>query len=208
MTPGAAWRRRLPALAAAFLFAAGNLAFFVVYRSGAQSRREALEARRTALGRSVAEAEAEANRLSAQRDRLSGVSDAIDEFYGRRIGTQRETLAGVVDDLHAAMRKAGVATNQISYATVGDKSLPLVAMRISFPIRTDYARFKKLLREFETGRRWIAVRSVTIARDTEQPGAVQVQFELATYFAERAEEPPPAKPAAEARAAITGGRSG
>jgi Tfp pilus assembly protein PilO len=204
----AAWRRRLPILVAAFLFAAANLAFFVVYRSGAQSRREALDARRTSLGRSVAEAEADANRLTAQKDRLSGVSDAIEEFYGRRIGTQRETLAGVVDDLHAALKRAGVATNQISYSTISDKSLPLVAMRISFPVRCDYARFKRLLREFETGRRWIAVRSVTIGRDTEQPGAVQVQFDLATYFAERAQEPQPPKPAAEARAAVPAGRSG
>jgi hypothetical protein len=49
---------------------------------------------------------------------------------------------------------------------------------------------------------------VTIGRDTEQPGAVQVQFDLATYFAERAQEPQPPKPAAEARAAVPAGRSG
>jgi Tfp pilus assembly protein PilN len=43
------WRRRLPLLAAAALFAAGNLAFFLYYRSGWQMRRESLEARREDL---------------------------------------------------------------------------------------------------------------------------------------------------------------
>jgi Tfp pilus assembly protein PilO len=204
----AAWRRRLPALVAAFLFAAANVAFFVVYRSGAQSRRDGLEARRTALTKSVSEAEAEANRLTAQKERLSGVSDAMEEFYGHRIGTQRETLAGLVDDIHAALRRAGVSTKSIAYSTDSDKSLPLVAMRISFMVRCDYGRFKKLLHEFEAGKRWIAIRGVTIARDNEQPGSVQVQFELATYFADRAVEPAPPKPAAEARAALPAGRAG
>src|SRR5262249_50869935 len=67
----AAWRRRLPALVGAFLFAAANLVFYVVYGSGAHSRRDALEARRTALARTVGEAEAEAARLTAQKERLS-----------------------------------------------------------------------------------------------------------------------------------------
>ena len=201
----AAWRRRLPALAAAFLFAAANLAFFVVYGSGAHTRRDALEARRMALAHTVAEAEAEAGRLTAQKERLSGVSEAMEEFYGHRIGSQRETLAGVVDDLHAALKQAGVATNQISYSTATDKSLPLVAMRIAFPVRCDYPRFKKLLHEFEASRRWMAVRGVTISRDTEQPGAVQVQFDMVTYFADRGEETP--RPAAGA-ATVPAGRTG
>jgi len=201
-----AWRRRLPLLAAAFVFAAANLAFFVVYGSGAHTRRDALEARRMALAHSVAEAEAEAARLTAQKERLSGVSEAMEEFYGHRIGSQRETLAAVVDDLHGALNQAGVATNTISYSMTTDKSLPLVTMRIAFPVRCDYPRFKKLLREFETSRRWMAVRGVTISRDTEQPGSVQVQFDMVTYFAERGEEPP--RPAAEARAAVPAGRTG
>jgi hypothetical protein len=92
---------------------------------------------------------------------------------------------------------------------IGDKSLPLVTMRITFPVRCDYSRFKKLLHEFESSRRWIAIRSVTISRDTESAGTVQVQFELSTYFAERGLEPPrPPKPAAEARATVPGGRAG
>ena len=134
----AAWRRRLPALAAAFLFAAANLAFFVVYGSGAHTRRDALEARRTALAHTVAEAEAEAARLTAQKERLSGVSEAMEEFYGHRIGSQRETLAAVVDDLHArAQRRRASRTNQISYSTATDKSLPLVAdaHRVRRPLR-------------------------------------------------------------------------
>jgi hypothetical protein len=44
-----------------------------------------------------------------------------------------------------------VATNSISYSDVSDKELPLVVMRISFSVRCDYSRFKKLLHEFEDG---------------------------------------------------------
>jgi Tfp pilus assembly protein PilO len=209
MTGRSSWQRQLPALAGALVFAAANLVFFVVYGSGADSRRAALESRRESLAKTVADAEKEANRLTAQKERLSGVSEAMEEFYGRRIGTQRETLAGVVEDLHAAMHRAGVATNSISYSSLSEKELPLVAMRVSFSVRCDYSRFKKLLREFESGRRWLAVRGVSINRDTEQPGSVQVQFDIVTYFAERGQEAPPApKPAAEARAAVRTGRAG
>jgi Type II secretion system (T2SS), protein M subtype b len=202
------WQRRLPALAGAFVFAAANLVFFVVYGSGADSRRAALEARRESLAKIVSDAEKEAGRLTGQKERLSGVSDAIAEFYGHRIGTQRETLAAVVDDLHAAMARAGVSTNAINYSTISDEKLPLVVMRISFSVRCDYQRFKKLLHEFEAGKRWIAVRNVGIGRDAEQPGSVNVQLDLVTYFAERGDEPRPPKPAAEARAAVGTGRSG
>ena len=203
-----AWQRRLPALAAALVFAAANLVFFVVYGSSADSRRSALEARRTSLAKSVADAETEAARLTGQKERLSGVSEAMEEFYGRRIGTQRETLAAIVDDLHAARRRAGVSTNAINYSTIPDQKLPLVVMRISFSVRCDYKRFKELLHEFETSKRWIAVRNVGISRDNEQPGSVNVQLDLVTYFADRGEEPHAPKPAAEARAALRSGRSG
>jgi hypothetical protein len=62
--------------------------------------------RRDELKRSVEAREAEATRLSGQRERLSGVSEAMEEFYGRRIGTQEETLASLVADLHAALTVA------------------------------------------------------------------------------------------------------
>jgi hypothetical protein len=78
--------------------------------------------------------------------------------------------------------------------------LPLTQMRIQFPVRCDYGRFKRLLRAFETDKRWIAVRSIAVNRDAEQPGSVQVQLELATYFADREALPErPAKAAAPAR---------
>ena len=51
----------------------------------------------------------------------------------------------------------------------------------------------------------MAVRGVTISRDTEQPGAVQVQFDMVTYFADRGEETP--RPAAGA-ATVPAGRTG
>ncbi len=179
------WKRRLPLLAAAALFAAGNVAVFFSYRASSQTRRDALEARRVELQRSVQEREAEATRLAVQAERLSGVTDAIEIFYGQRIGTQRDLLASVVSELHAILKTAGVSAAQISYGTSPDKSLPLTQMQISFAVKSDYARFKRLLRAFETSRRWLAVRTVSIARDPDQPGSVQVQVDLVTYFDER-----------------------
>ncbi|MFY9550849.1 MAG: hypothetical protein WAU32_06835 [Thermoanaerobaculia bacterium] len=186
-------RRRLPLLAAAALFAGGNLALFLTYRSSTHTRREALEARRDDLKRSVAAREGEAAHLSTQKERLGGVSAAMGEFYGRRIGTQRATLAAVVADVHEKLREAGVTTTQISYATSRMQKLPLEQMKIVLPVKCDYARFKRLLRAFESSRRWIAVRTVSIQRDGEQPGAVIVQLELVTYFAE-GEDGGPAAP--------------
>lgn len=196
------WQRRLPLAAAAALFAAGNLALFFSYRASSQTRREALEARRVELQQSVEKREAEAARISAQEERLSGVSDAIEEFYGRRIGTQRALLASVVAELHAILEQAGVAAAQISYSTgtTPDKALPLTQMQISFSVRCDYPRFKRLLKAFEGSRRWLAVRTVSIQRDQELPGSVQVQMDLVTYFDER--EGPPGKPDAASAAAL------
>jgi Tfp pilus assembly protein PilO len=180
----AVWRRRLPLLLVAFLFAGGNLALFLTYRSSTHSRRVALENRRDELKRSVGEREEEAERLSTQKERLGGVSAAMEEFYGRRIGTQRATLAALVAEVHETLREAGVTTTQISYSTMPMEKLPLDQMKIMIPIKCDYARFKRLLRAFETGPRWIAVRTVSIQRDAEQPGSVNVQLELATYFSQ------------------------
>ncbi len=205
------WNRRLPLAAAALVFAAGNLVFFLAYRSSTHERRAGLEARRDELQRTVEAREAEATRLSGQRERLSGVSEAIEEFYVRRIGRQEETLAALVADLHAALKESGIEANQISYSTTPVSKLPLARMKIVFPVKCDYARFKKLLKSFETGRRWIAVESVAIRRDTEQPGAVNVQMELVTYFADRdGAAPPPLEqpPAAPSRGVVPAARSG
>jgi Tfp pilus assembly protein PilO len=194
------WRRRLPLLLAAVLFAGGNLALFLTYRSSTQTRRVALENRRDELKRTVGEHEEEAERLSTQKERLGGVSAAMEEFYGRRIGTQRATLAAVIAEVHETLREAGVTTTQISYAMTPVEKLPLEQMKILLPVKCDYARFKRLLRAFETGRRWISVRTVTIQRDAEQPGSVSVQLELVTYFSQDEAEGPaaprtPGKPA-------------
>jgi Tfp pilus assembly protein PilO len=176
------WRRQLTLLAAAILFAAGNLAFFLVYRSGWQARRESLEVRREDLRHAAEAKEAEAEKLTAQRERLSGVSSAIDEFYGHRIGPERETLAEIVAELHTVLRDVGVTVPSIGYTTSGVTKLPLTQMRINFSVKCDYPRFKRLLRAFETDKRWIAVHSVSIGRD--DPGSVTVQLELVTYFVE------------------------
>jgi len=181
--------RKIPLIAAALLFAGGNFAFFLAYRSGTHTRRAALEARRDELKRTVEAGEAEAARVSAQKDRLGGVSAAMEEFYGRRIGTEREGLAPVVDEIHAILRDNGVAAPQISYTTAPLPKLPLLQMRIAFTVRSDYARFKQLLRAFEASRRWIVVKDVAINRDPERPGSVQVQLNLVTYFSEDAATP-------------------
>ena len=178
------WRRQLRLLAAMSIFAVGNLAFLLTYRSGWQERRQALEARRDELRRSAHSKEQEAEKLAAQRQRLSGVSSAMEEFYGHRIGPERDTLAGVVGEVHAVLKSVGVSTPQISYATQSVPKLPLTSMRISFSAKCDYPRFKRLLRAFEQDRRWIAVRGIAIARDPEGAGIVTVQLELVTYFAE------------------------
>ena len=176
--------RALTLLAVALLFAGANLVFFLVYRSGSESRRAAIEARRDALKQSVASGETEAERISGQKDRLGGVSAALDEFYGRRIGTERDTLAPLVDEIHSILKETGVAVPQISYSTTAMPKLPLLQMRIVFTVRCDYGRFKQLLRAFESSSKWIAVREVAISRDTERPGSVQVQLDLVTYFDE------------------------
>ena len=201
----ATWRRRLPLAAAAILFAAGNLVFFASNRPTTHERRQANEARRDELTRNVEAREAEASRLAGQRERLSGVSDAMAEFYGRRIGTQEATLAGVVAGLHEALKENGIEANQISYASSAVTGLPLTQMRVDFPVKCDYSKFKKLLRTFETGKRWIAVRSVAIGRDSEQPGVVSVQMELVTYFSDREEAPGKSgRPQAPASPAVRG----
>jgi len=189
----ALWRRRLPLLAAAGLFAAGNLALFWGYRSSTEARRAALEARRDELRRSVDAAESEATRLAGQRERLSGVSSAIEEFYGHRVGPEREMLAPVVAELHAILKETGVAAPQISYATTQAPKLPLLQMRIGFSVQSDYGRLKRLLQAFESSRRWIAVRDLSIGRDADRPGAVQVQLDLVTYFSEPEGAPGPEK---------------
>jgi Tfp pilus assembly protein PilO len=189
------WRRRLPLLAAALLFAAANLAVFVTYRSSTQTRRAALEARREELKKIVEGQEADAARVVGQRERLGGVSAAMETFYGKRIGRERETLAPVVDEIHAILKETGVAAPQIAFSTVPVQKLPLVQMRITFAVHCDYPRFKRLLRAFEASKSWLVVHDISITRDSGQPGQVQVQIELVTYFSEREDLPAPEKPA-------------
>jgi Tfp pilus assembly protein PilO len=186
----AAWRKRAGLLALAGLLVAGNLGFYLWYRATAQERREAAETRRAALTRDVEVREAEAAKLAAQRNRLSSVSSAIEEFYGRRIGSRRETLAAVVSDLHSTLQKSGIAPAQISYQTAPLPNLPLSEMRITFTFRNDYLRFKQFVGAVESGPRWMVVREIGLQRDTDLPGAVQVRMALATYFASEPSAPP------------------
>lgn len=186
------WRRRAGLLAVAALFLLANLGFLVGSRSIRAARRQALEARRSGLTSEVAALEAEAKRLVEQRDRLAQVSSAIEEFYGRRVGSQRETLAPVVEEIHAVMKKNGVNPSTISYTTAPLPNLPLSQMSIGFSFKSDYARFKRLLNAFEVNRRWIVVREVSLSRDSEATGDVQVHLVLGTYFS--SDEKPPVPP--------------
>ena len=197
---------RLPLVIGALVFAGANIAFFLTYRSGFAERRAVLESRRDGLQKNVEAVEKEATRVAGQKERLGDVSAAIDEFYGHRIGPERETLAPIVAEIHDILKDVGVAAPQISYATTPMQKLPLSEMRIVFSVKCDYPRFKRLLREIETSPKWLAVRDVSISRDSEKPGSVQVQLGLATYFAEAGAAP--AKPDERpARAAAASRRS-
>ena len=171
-----AWRRRSAWLLAAGIFLAANGAFFFWYRGTGRDRQEALEARRLSLEGAVAAAEKDAAHLDGQSRRLSQVSAAIQEFYGKRVGTRRATLAPIVDEIHATLKRAGIAPGSISYGIKTMKKLPLSDMTAAFSFVADYARFKRLLDYFETGPRWIVVRDIGISRQTDVPGAVEVRI--------------------------------
>ncbi|HEY6931500.1 MAG TPA: hypothetical protein VJA66_17650 [Thermoanaerobaculia bacterium] len=195
------WARRGTLLAVSGLLLAGNLAFFLWYRSTMRQRQVALEGRRTALAKDVEATEAEAARLSRQRGHLLQVSEALDEFYGQRVGPQRETLAPRIDELHAILRRVGISPTDIRYMSTPVKDLPLSEMKISFAFHNDYDQFKKLLAAFESSKQWMAVRQVALSRDQEAAGSVQVRMEVSTYFLERE------KPLVRTAATTTPGRS-
>jgi Tfp pilus assembly protein PilO len=196
------WRERVVLLVVAGIFLLGNLAFLLGSRSITNSRREALEVRRAALTRDVAAREAEAAKLVGQRERLAQVSSVIDEFYGRRVGSRRATLAPVVEEIHEVMRKAGVSPTSIAYTTAELKELPLSQMLVSFGFQSDYARFKKLVGAFEADRMWIVVREVSLSRNSETTGEVQVRLVLATYFSGEETVPLPPPVAAPGRTTV------
>lgn len=188
--------RRRAILVLAGIFLAGNLAFFLWYRSTSQDRKTAMVQRREALVREVDEREKEAAALGEQRGRLSKASAAIDEFYGRRIGSSKETLAPIVLEIHGLLSKAGVAPLTISYTTKPVPDLPLSEMQVNFAFRNDYNQLKQLLSAIESDRRWIVVRTIGLSRDKDLPGAVQVNMTLSTYFSKP--EGPEAAPKAGA----------
>lgn len=176
------WRQRVGLLTASGLFLLANAAFLIGFRSITAAQAQGLEERRSALTRDVTAREAEAAKLVSERDRLAEVSTVIEEFYGRRVGSRRETLAPIVEEIHEVMRKVGVAPKSIGYTIASVASLPLSQMTIGFSFESDYARFKRLLYAFEANRRWIVVKDISLSRDSETPGEVQVRLTLATYF--------------------------
>jgi len=192
------WRQRAGLLTASGLFLLANAAFLIGFRSITAAQAQGLEERRSALTRDVTAREAEAAKLVSERDRLAEVSSVIEEFYGRRVGSRRETLAPIVEEIHAVMRKVGVAPKSIGYSIASVSNLPLSQMLIGFSFQSDYARFKRLLYAFEAHRRWIVVKEISLSRDSETPGEVQVRLTLATYFTT---DDVPARPASGGPAA-------
>lgn len=176
------WGQRAGLLATSGLFLLANLAFLIGFRSITARQAQGLEERRSFLTRDVAAREAEAAKLVSERDRLAEVSSVIEEFYGRRVGSRRETLAPIVEEIHTVMRKIGVAPKSIGYSIASVSNLPLSQMLIGFSFQSDYALFKRLLYAFEANRRWIVVKEISLSRDSETPGEVQVRLSLATYF--------------------------
>jgi Tfp pilus assembly protein PilO len=176
------WIRRAGLLAAAGVLLAGNLGFFLWYRSTARDRRVALEGRRAALERDVQARELDARKLAADRDRLAEVRSAIDRFYGHSVGRREETLAGIVDEVHAVLKRVGISPGQIGYAMSSVPNPPVSQMLISFGFRGDYAKFKQLLEEIHTNRKWLAVRDIALTRDQDAPGSIQTHVTVVTYF--------------------------
>lgn len=199
---GGIWRRRAGLLATAGAFLAANLAFFFYYGSTTRARERSLQARQAQLQTAVGQREAEAANLSRQRDRLARASTAIEEFYGRRIGGRRETLAPVVEEIHDVLARLQVRPAQIGYQTKAMTDLPLTEMLVIFTFKGDYATFKRLLRAFETNRRWIVVRDASLSRLEDQPGMVDVRLTLATYFSGGEETAREAVPSAPLRARV------
>lgn len=176
------WIRRAGLLAAAGILLAGNLGFFLWYRGTARDRKVALEGRREALERDVKARELDAKKLAADQARLSEVRSAIDRFYGHSVGRREETLAGIVDELHAILKRVGVSPGEIVYSVNSVTNPPVSQMVVSFSFRGDYGKFKQLLEVIQTGRKWIAVRDISLNRDQDTPGSVQVHLSLVTYF--------------------------
>jgi Tfp pilus assembly protein PilO len=176
------WIRRAGLLAAVGVLLAANLGFFLWYRSTARDRRVALEGRRAALERDVQARELDARKLAADRDRLAEVRSAIDRFYGHSVGRREETLAGIVDEVHAVLKRVGISPGQIGYAMSSVPNPPVSQMLISFGFRGDYAKFKQLLEEIHTNRKWLAVRDIALTRDQDAPGSIQTHVTVVTYF--------------------------
>ena len=182
-----AWRRHAVLLGAAGAFFLGNLGFYLWYRSTTSVRAEALGRERASLAARVAGKERESAQLVTQRERIAGVREAIQEFYGHRVGRSRETLAPLVNEMHDIFRAVGIFPAQISYDTTAVPSVSLTEMRVSFGYSTDYSTFKKLLAAIESGSRWIVVRQFSLTRDPSQPSTVQMRMVLSTYFSQEGE---------------------
>lgn len=146
--------------------------------------------------------EAEAAKLEEQRNRLARVSTVLDQFYGQRVGSRRATLAPIVQEIHLVMQKNEVSPASITYQTSPVRNLPLSQMSIGFNFNSDYSRFKRLLAAFESNRRWIVVRDVSLSRVAETPGEVQVHMVLGTYFSDEERVPAPAAPVSPARRTV------
>ncbi|HWC66172.1 MAG TPA: hypothetical protein VG777_08815 [Thermoanaerobaculia bacterium] len=176
------WKERAIAVAAALLFFAANLVYFLAGHAVNASRSQALaQARRRALDR-VDAAEKAREKAVADLAHVENVRKAAEEFYGRRIGTIDDTVAQVVDEIHQVCRRANVNPHSIAYGVHDRANMPLKEMSIGFGVDGDYRTLRALLRGFENDPRWLVVRAVQLARKGESTGAGTVHLSLATYF--------------------------
>ena len=178
----ALWKERAVVVAAALLFFAANLVYFLAGHAVNASRTQALaQARRHALDR-VDAAEKSRKKAVADPAHVENVRKAAEEFYGRRIGTIDDTVAQVVDEIHKVCRQANVNPHSIAYGVHDRAKMPLKEMSIGFGVEGDYRTLRALLRGFENDPRWLVVRGVQLSRKGETTGAGTVHLDLATYF--------------------------
>ena len=57
-----------------------------------------------------------------------------------------------VEEVHATLKRVGLTPADISYESLPVVNLPLSQTVARFGFKADYARFKRLLQEFEVGR--------------------------------------------------------
>lgn len=176
------WRERAWFVVPAVAFFILNAVFFVAGRTIDARRSDALDRELAAARERGASAREAREQAVRQSSRVEGIEQAIEEFYGKRLGTLDETMAAMVDEIHQVCRKSGVRPGQISYGVSGKSGVPMTAMTISFTVTGDYSTLRRLLQNFEDDPRWFVVRSIQVSRQPESVADTVISLMAATYF--------------------------